>query len=92
MPSARLKGFIAGAATVVLAVVLNPSAERHRDHIKAQVAERSPLAGLLRLGDLAAFVSSYHSLGVASYTRVNGRVLSVGALGVVVMLDTQAER
>lgn len=80
--------FMAGALTVVLAVLLNPSAERHRAGIKASIAERSQLAALLRLGDLVSFVSHYHSLGIASYTTVNERVLSVGALGMVFVLES----
>jgi hypothetical protein len=73
------------AVVVAAAALLNPSPERHRDAIRDAVAERSRLAALLRLGDLTAFVSSYRSLGVASYTLLDGRVLSVGVLGVVVV-------
>jgi hypothetical protein len=83
----RLTWFLAGALSLGLAVVLNPSPAQHQARIKAAVAERSPLAALLRLGDLAAFVSNYHSLGVASYTTAKGRVLSVGALGIVWVPD-----
>jgi hypothetical protein len=78
-------------ALLVAAVLLNPSAERHRTHIRDAMAERSPLAGLLGLGALTAFVSNYHSLGVASYTSVHGHVLSVGCLGVVDVLDPQQD-
>lgn len=91
MAIARLAWFAAGAASVVLALVLNPSPERHRASIKERIAQRSQLAALLRLGDLTAFVSHYHSLGVASYTTANDRVLSVGALGVVFVLEPGAE-
>ena len=66
-----------------LAFLLNPSPERHRERIKAAVAERSPLAGALGLGALKAFVSDYHSLGVASYTTAGERTLSWGAFGMV---------
>lgn len=90
MRSSRFIWFVAGALTVALAVFLNPSPERHRDSIKARIAERSELAALLHLGDLVAFVSTYHSLGVASYTVVNDRTLSVGALGMVFALDQSA--
>lgn len=86
----RLTWFIAGALSVALAAFLNPSPERHRASIKAQISERSQLAAVLRLGDLVAFVSHYHSLGVASYTTANGRTLSVGALGVVFVLESGA--
>ena len=42
----RLTWFIAGALSVALAVFLNPSPERHRASIKAQIAERSQLAAV----------------------------------------------
>lgn len=71
------------AAVLVLAFVLNPSPERHRAKIKEVIAERSPLAGALGVGSLAAFVSTYHSLGIASYTTAGERTLSVGVLGMV---------
>ena len=79
-------------AVVLLAIIgaaslLNPSAERHRTKIKEALAERSQLAALLRLGELTAFASSYHSLVVASYTTANDKVLSVGAFGAVVVLE-----
>ena len=69
------------------AVVLNPSPERHREKIRAAVAQRSPLAGALGVGALAAFVSTYHSLGVVSYTTVKDRTLSIGLLGMVFVLE-----
>lgn len=71
------------ALFLVLAFILNPSAEKHRAAIKDTTAERSPIAGAFGLGALTAFASTYHSWGVLSYTTENDRVLSVGALGVV---------
>ena len=52
------------------------------------MAERSPIAGALGVGALTAFVSTYHPLGVASYTTVNGRTASVGAFGMVFVLSS----
>ena len=92
MRTSRLTWFVAGAITVALLVALNPSPERHRTKIKERVAERNQLAALLRLGDLAAFVSSYHSLGVASYTKANDRILSVGALGFVWVAESKSSK
>ncbi|PKO34424.1 MAG: hypothetical protein CVU34_08455 [Betaproteobacteria bacterium HGW-Betaproteobacteria-7] len=83
MPKISLISAAVGAAVVVAAFVLNPSPEQHRTEIRSAVAERSPLAGLLGIGALAAFTSTYHPLGVASYTTVNGHVVSIGALGMV---------
>jgi len=76
-----------GATLTAALFVLNPSADQHRSRIQEAVAERSPLAGVLGVGALAAFTSTYHPLGVASYTTVNGRTLSVGALGMVFVLN-----
>ncbi len=76
-----------GAAVVALAFLLNPSAERHREQIRAKLAERSPIAGALGLGRMAAFVSTYHPLGVASYTTVGDKTMSIGAFGIVVVLE-----
>ena len=56
------------------------------------LAARSPLAGALGLGALAAFTSVYHPLGVASYTTVNDRVVSIGAFGMVFVRQPSAER
>lgn len=92
MSSSRLTWFLAGAGAVALTVVLNPSPERHRASIKEHIAQRSQLAAALRLGDLAAFVSNYHSLGIASYTTANDRTLSVGAFGMVFVLEQGTEK
>lgn len=71
------------AVVVLLAIVLNPSPERHRDKIREAVGQRSPLAGALGFGSIAAFASNYHSLGLASYTKAGDKTLSVGAFGLV---------
>lgn len=76
-----------GALVAALAFGSNPSGNAHRAAIKAAVAERSPVAGALGLGALAAFTTTYHSWGLCSYTTVNGRTLSVGAFGVVHVRD-----
>lgn len=79
------------AAVFIAAIVLNPSADKHREKIRQAMADRHPVAGALGLGALKAFVSSYHSWGVVSYTEANERVLSVGAFGVVVVLDQEPQ-
>jgi hypothetical protein len=79
--------FITLAAALALAFALNPSPEAHRAKIKNAIAQRSPLEGLLGVGALTAFVSRYHSVGVASYTDVNERWVSVGAFGMVFLLQ-----
>ena len=74
-------------AVLVLAAVLNPSPERHRASIKEAIGDRSPVARLFGVGSLAAFASRYHSIGLASYTTAGDRTLSVGALGMVFVLQ-----
>lgn len=78
---------LVAAVVVLAAVVLNPSPERHRAKIKETLGERSPVARVLGLGSLAAFASSYHSLGVASYTKAGDKTLSVGAFGLVFVTE-----
>ena len=86
MPKFALRFALIVAAVLIAAALLNPTPEQHRAQIKAAAAERSPLANLLGLGALTAFVSNYHSLGVASYTVMNDRWITVGAFGVVYVL------
>jgi hypothetical protein len=71
------------AGLVVLAVVTNPSPEKHRAEIRETTAHRSPVAGVFGIGALTAFVSTYHPLGVASYTTVDDQIVSFGAFGMV---------
>lgn len=75
------------AAIIAAAFVLNPSPERHREKIRETIAERSPLAGALGLGGVTAFVSTYHQLGVASYTTVGDHTTSIGAFGLVFVME-----
>jgi hypothetical protein len=75
------------AATLLLAFVLNPSPERHRARIKEDMGKHSQLAAALGLGSVAAFASTYHSLGIASYTTAGDRTLSIGVLGMVFVLE-----
>jgi hypothetical protein len=78
-----MKTLIAIVIAIALAFALNPSAEKHRDKIKTAIAERSQLERVLGIGQLTSFVSTYHSLGVASYTTVNEKVTSIGVFGMV---------
>ena len=87
MSRSFLTGAVVGAAVLGAALLLNPSAERHRDKIKTALAERSQFNAALGVGALTAFVSNYHSLGVASYTTAGDKTLSVGVLGMVFVLD-----
>lgn len=83
----KLVAPLLAAGLTAAAFLLNPSPEQHRDKIRQSVRERSPLAGLLGVGALTAFASSYHSLGVASYTTVQDKTVSVGAFGIVWVLE-----
>ncbi|HEY3698484.1 MAG TPA: hypothetical protein VGK97_04075, partial [Spongiibacteraceae bacterium] len=67
---------LAIAGLLLLALVLNPSAERHRQKITENIGERSQLENVLGVGQLTAFVSRYHSFWIGSYTTVNDKVTS----------------
>jgi hypothetical protein len=82
-----IKSFIVLMVVLIAAYFLNPTPDAHRQKIKSAIAEHNQLAGALGLGSLAAFVASYHSLGVASYTTVNGHTASIGVLGIVYVPD-----
>lgn len=77
---------IVAVVVLVLAFVLNPSPDRHREKIRTDIAERNPIAGVLGLGALTAFASGYHSLGVVSYTKYDERIASIGFMGMVFVL------
>jgi hypothetical protein len=83
MTQSRLITWSSIALAIALAFVLNPTAQKHRDAIRAAVSDRSPVAGALGLGALTAYTSSYQSWGVCSFTTVNGRTISIGAFGLV---------
>ncbi len=85
--SKTITSLLVAVALVLLAVVLNPSAERHRAKIKEAIAERSQLNKALGVGHMTAFVSKYHSVWLGSYTTVNDKVTSVGAFGMVFVAD-----
>jgi len=77
---------VTASALTAAAFLLNPSADQHRARIREAVVERCPIAGALGIGALAALGTSYHPLGIASYTTFNGRTVSVGAFGIVYVL------
>ncbi len=78
----------AGALFVSLAIALNATVEPHRDRIKEAIAKPSTAAAVLRLGSLKAFVSNYHTLGVATYTTINDKIKSFGLLGMAFVSDS----
>ncbi len=92
MARSALVSAVLAAGLTAAAFVFNPSPEQHRDKIKEAIAERSPLAGALGIGALTAFTSTYHPLGVASYTTVDGRIVSVGAFGFVFVLEQSQDK
>jgi hypothetical protein len=83
MSNFTLRAGVAAAVVLALGFALNPSPQKHRSEIESVTGQRSPIAGALGLGALTAFASNYHSLGVASYTTVGERIVSIGAFGMV---------
>ncbi len=92
MLKASVVSAVSAVVVVALSFLLNPSPEQHREQIKKAIAERSPVASVLGLGALTAFTSNYHPLGVASYATVNGRVVSIGFMGMVFVMQPEPER
>jgi len=74
-------------AVVAAAFALNPTPEQHREKIKQAISSRSAVDSLFGVGSLTAFASRYHSLGVASYTKVDKEITSFGMFGVVYVFD-----
>ena len=72
---------------VVMAVQFNPTPEMHRAKLRQVLDDRSPFWRPLGMGSPAAFASSYHNIGVASYTAAHDRKLTIGAYGVVRVMD-----
>lgn len=83
----KVPPLVVAAIIIALAVILNPSPEKHREKIREAIAARSQLERVLGIGQLTSFASSYHSLGIGSYTTVNEKVTSVGAFGLVFVAD-----
>jgi hypothetical protein len=83
MKRSSIISLVIAAAVLLAALATNPSADRHRVKIRESVGERNVLARAVGVGALTAFASSYHSLGVASYTTVGNRTVSWGAFGLV---------
>lgn len=75
------------AVLLLLMLLLNPSADRHRKAIQDDVDNASLFERTLGLGAVTAFMARYESLGIASYTTVNGKLASIGVLGLIVVLD-----
>lgn len=75
------------AVLLLLMLLLNPSADRHRKAIQDDVDNASLFERTLGLGAVTAFMARYESLGIASYTTVNGKLASIGVLGLVVVVD-----
>lgn len=92
MTGTSIVSAVVAAAVTAAAFLLNPSPEQHRTKIREVIAERSPVAGAFGLGVLTAFTSTYHPLGVASYTTVNDRTVSVGAFGMVFVLQPSQDK
>lgn len=92
MSNRTLSSIAIAASVIAVAALTNPSPDRHREKISQAIADRSPLAGALGVGALTAFASTYHPLGVASYTTASGRTQSIGFLGMVFVLDSARDR
>ena len=75
--------FVIFLLVVLLLAVTNPAHESHKQAIRDDVFRQAPLLSMLGVGRLMAWMTEYRSLVVVSYTTVDGRLASVGALGQV---------
>lgn len=71
---------------LVLAVVLNPSAGKHRATFDEEFSSDHPVLAFLGAGKLASALMVYDNYYVFSTTRVADRVVSVGIFGKVFVL------
>lgn len=84
--TARTRNIAIGIAILtVAAFFLNPDEQEHDSALRGGIARKAPVASLLGGGRVASWLSTYHDLGVASYTEIDGRVRTMGALGIVVV-------
>lgn len=75
----------------ILLAVTNPPEETHRDALAGEFARERPLAGAVGLGALSAQLPEYHSAVFGSYTTSGDEIKSIGALGVVWVVDLEAD-
>lgn len=76
-------------AIAILLAVTNPSAESHRKTIAAEFKAERPLAGAVGLGAIGAQLPEYHSAVLGSYTTAGNEITSIGALGMVWVVDVE---
>jgi hypothetical protein len=86
-----LLGVLVVLGIAILLAVTNPSVETHRDAIAREFEQEHPLAGAVGLGALGAQLSEYHSAVLGSYTTVGDEVRSIGALGMVWVVDIETD-
>jgi hypothetical protein len=78
-------------AVLILLAVTNPSAEAHRKAISTDYEKERPIAGAVGLGALSSRLPEYRSVVIGSYTTEGDVVVSVGALGMVWVVDVEVE-
>jgi hypothetical protein len=71
-----------------LAMLLNPSYEKHQKKLVESYKEKNPVTGMIGAGELLAKATEYENYYVFSATKVTGREerLSFGAYGFVFIL------
>ena len=86
-----LLGILVMLGIAILLAVTNPSVDTHRDAIAREFKQERPLAGAVGLGALSAQLPEYHSVVLGSYTTVGDEVTSIGALGMVWVVDIETD-
>jgi hypothetical protein len=84
-------GILVVLGIAILLAVTNPSVEAHRDAIARDFAQGRPLAGAVGLGALSAQLPEYQSAVFGSYTTAGDAIRSIGVLGMVWVVDIEAD-
>ena len=86
-----LLGFIALVAIAILLAVTNPSEKAHRQSISAEFQSKRPLADAVGLGVVDSLLPEYQSAVFYSSTRESNEITSIGALGMVWVVEIEVE-
>lgn len=86
-PPATWASWIFTGIVFAMAYVLNPTPLMHEARIREAIAAREPIASMFGAGIIAAKAAQYHSLALGSYTTLDGRILTVGACALVVLIQ-----
>ena len=86
-PTHSVVGWFIFLGIILVAFATNPSEEAHHARIRQTVSARDPIAGALGGGRVASMMTTYQSIGVASFTKSGRSIVTVGAFGMVIAVE-----